>query len=283
MRNYERIEKAIRFLDENYQHQPSLQEVAKQLHLSRFHLQRMFKEWAGVSPKKFLQFISLAHARNLLRENRTLDDVSYNTGLSGTGRLHDLFVNIVSMTPGEFKEGGNGLNIEYQFYDSLFGKTLIASTSKGVCFLSFVTDENRAVKELLDEYPKAEFTQNSSNYQLEVFEFLQDHQKNPDEITLHLSGTPFQLNIWKALLTIPSGCLRTYSDIAEQIDKPKANRAVGSAIGKNPVSFIIPCHRVIRSTGAIGNYRWGSVRKKAMIGWEGAKIQAIEQINLNPD
>ncbi|MEX0823669.1 MAG: methylated-DNA--[protein]-cysteine S-methyltransferase [Balneolaceae bacterium] len=283
MRNYERIEKAIRFLDENYQHQPSLQEVAKQLHLSRFHLQRMFKEWAGVSPKKFLQFISLAHARKLLRENRTLEDVSYNTGLSGTGRLHDLFVNIVSMTPGEFKEGGNGLNIEYQFYDSLFGKALIASTSKGVCFLSFVSDDKRVVKELFDEYPKAEFTEKSTVFHQDALEFLQRHQEDPSEITLHLSGTPFQLNVWKALLTIPSGSLRTYSDIAEQIDNPKANRAVGSAVGKNPVSFIIPCHRVIRSTGVIGNYRWGSVRKKAMIGWEGAKNQASGKINLNSD
>lgn len=282
MKNYERIEKAIRFLDENYQHQPSLQEVAKQLHLSRFHLQRMFKEWAGVSPKKFLQFISLSHARKLLRENRTLEDVSYNTGLSGTGRLHDLFVNIVSMTPGEFKDGGHGLNIEYQFYDTLFGKALIASTAKGVCFLSFVTDEKRAVNELIEEYPKAEFAKKSSVYQQEALGFLKDHRENPAEITLHLSGTPFQLNVWKALLTIPAGSLQTYSSIAEKINNPKANRAVGSAVGKNPVSFIIPCHRVIRSTGVIGNYRWGSVRKKAMIGWEGAHFQSLETLN-RPD
>jgi AraC family transcriptional regulator of adaptative response/methylated-DNA-[protein]-cysteine methyltransferase len=270
MTDFERIQKAIEFIHTNFQQQPDLDEIAKEVYLSPFHFQRLFKDWAGVSPKKFLQYTSLQHAKKLL-EHHTITDTAYETGLSGSGRLHDLFINIEGMTPGEYKNGGEQLHINYSFAESPFGNIIVASTAKGVCHLAFADDEQFALQQLQAQFPKAKFKQVVDTIQQNaLFIFTQDW-KNLSQIKLHLKGTPFQLKVWEALLKIPMGDVSTYSLIANHINNPKASRAVGSAVGDNPVAFLIPCHRVIRSTGAFGQYHWGSIRKTAMIGWEAAK------------
>lgn len=270
MSDYERIEKAIIYLKENFREQPGLDEVARQVHVSPFHFQRMFKEWAGVSPKKFLQYISLEHAKKMLQQNSTLEDVSFETGLSGTGRLHDLFINIEGMTPGEYKNEGEQLCINYSFAVTPFGNILVASTGKGICHLAFANDLAQALQQLRMKFKKASFTQITDTIQQNaLFVFTQDW-KNLSEIKLHLKGTAFQLKVWEALLKIPMGGLCTYAGIAQTIGNAKASRAVGTAIGNNPVAFLIPCHRVIQSTGVLGQYHWGSNRKTAIIGWEAA-------------
>lgn len=271
MNDYERIEKAIIYLKENFREQPDLDEVAKQVHISPFHFQRMFKEWAGVSPKKFLQYISLEHAKKMLQQNHSLADTSFETGLSGTSRLHDLFINIEGMTPGEFKNDGEQLHINYSFAESPFGNIIVASTAKGICHLAFANDPIQALQQLQMKFKKASFTQITDTIQQNaLFVFTQDW-KNLSKIKLHLKGTAFQLKVWEALLKIPMGGLSTYSGIAQTIGNTKASRAVGTAIGDNPVAFLIPCHRVIQSTGVIGQYHWGSSRKTAIIGWEAAR------------
>lgn len=270
MTDYERIKKAIEFIHANFQQQPDLDAVAKEVYLSPFHFQRLFKEWAGVSPKKFLQYISLQHAKKLL-QHHTVMDAAYETGLSGSGRLHDLFISIEGMTPGEYKNGGEQLHINYSFAETPFGNIIVASTSKGICHLAFADDEKEALQQLQTQFPKAQFRQVVDTIQQNaLFIFTQDW-KNLSKIKLHLKGTAFQIKVWEALLKIPLGDVSTYSLIANNINNPKASRAVGSAIGDNPVAFLIPCHRVIRSTGDFGQYHWGSIRKTAMIGWEAAK------------
>jgi len=271
MTDYERIKKAIEYIQVNFQQQPDLDAVAKEVYLSPFHFQRLFKEWAGVSPKKFLQYISLQHAKKLLADH-TVMDAAYETGLSGSSRLHDLFISIEGMTPGEYKNGGEQLNINYSFAESPFGNIIVASTPKGICHLAFADDENEALKQLQVQFPNATFKQVVDAIQQNaLFIFTQDW-KNLSKIKLHLKATPFQIKVWEALLKIPMGDVSTYSSIANQIESPNASRAVGSAIGDNPVAFLIPCHRVIRSTGEFGQYHWGSTRKTAMIGWEAAKV-----------
>jgi len=270
MTDFERIKKAIEFIHANFQQQPDLDEIAKEVYLSPFHFQRLFKDWAGVSPKKFLQYISLQHAKKLL-QNHTIIDAAYETGLSGSGRLHDLFINIEGMTPGEYKNGGEQLGINYSFAESPFGNIIVASTEKGICHLAFADDETDALKQLQAQFPKAQFKQVVDILQQNaLFIFTQDW-KNLSKIKLHLKGTPFQIKVWEALLKIPMGDVSTYSFIANKINNPNASRAVGTAIGDNPVAFLIPCHRVIRSTGDFGQYHWGSIRKTAMLGWEAAK------------
>jgi AraC family transcriptional regulator of adaptative response/methylated-DNA-[protein]-cysteine methyltransferase len=274
MTDYERIEMAIHYLRENFTQQPDLDKVAKQVHVSPFHFQRMFKEWAGVSPKKFLQYISTEHAKTLLKQNLSLNEVSFETGLSGSSRLHDLFIAIEGMTPGEYKNGGEQLQINYSFAESPFGNIIVASTAKGVCHLAFANDEKAAFDELQRLFPNAAFRQMVDTIQQNaLFIFTQDW-KNLSNIKLHLKGTAFQLKVWQALLKIPLGGLSTYSSIATATGNPNASRAVGTAIGDNPVAFLIPCHRVIKSTGSIGQYHWGSNRKTAIIGWESAKAYA---------
>jgi AraC family transcriptional regulator of adaptative response/methylated-DNA-[protein]-cysteine methyltransferase len=271
MTDYERIKKAIEFIRSNFQQQPDLDAVAKEVYLSPFHFQRLFKDWAGVSPKKFLQYISLQHAKKLLHEH-TVSDAAYETGLSGSGRLHDLFINIEGMTPGEYKNGGEQLQINYSFAETPFGNIIVASTTKGICHLAFADDEKDALQQLQLQFPNAQFRQVVDTIQQNaLFIFTQDW-KDLSKIKLHLKGTPFQIKVWEALLKIPMGDVSTYSGIATSINNPNASRAVGTAIGDNPVAFLIPCHRVIRSTGDFGQYHWGSIRKTAMIGWEAAKI-----------
>jgi len=271
MTDYERIKKAIEFIRSNFQQQPDLDAVAKEVYLSPFHFQRLFKDWAGVSPKKFLQYISLQHAKKLLHQH-TVSDAAYETGLSGSSRLHDLFISIEGMTPGEYKNGGEQLQINYSFAETPFGNIIVASTKKGICHLAFADDEKEALIQLQLQFPKAQFRQVVDTIQQNaLFIFTQDW-KDLSKIKLHLKGTPFQIKVWEALLKIPMGDVSTYSGIANTINNPNASRAVGTAIGDNPVAFLIPCHRVIRSTGDFGQYHWGSVRKTAMIGWEAAKV-----------
>lgn len=270
--NYQRIEKAIAYIRGNFKGQPSLDEIAAAVHLSPFHFQRLFTEWAGVSPKKFIQYLSLEYAKDLLKHRgSTLLDTAYETGLSGTSRLHDLFINIEGMTPGEFKNGGEGLVINYCFAESPFGKVIVASTAKGVCHMFFEDDEAQALIDLENRFPRASYHQITDRFQQDALFIFQNDWKQLNQIKLHLAGTPFQIKVWESLLKIPMGGLNTYGDIAKSIEQPKAARAVGTAIGSNPVAFLIPCHRVIQVSGNIGGYMWRATRKSAIIGWEAAQ------------
>jgi len=270
--NYNRIAEAIDYIKANFKDQPNLDEVAEKVHLSPFHFQRLFSEWAGTSPKKFLQYTSIEHAKKLLKENHaTISETAFETGLSGTSRLHDLFVNIEGMTPAEYKNGGKNLEINYSFAESPFGNIVVASTSKGVCFMAFAEDEIAGLIALKDKFPNASFTQKLDLVQQNALFIFQNDWSKLSEIKLHLKGTDFQLKVWETLLKIPMGQLSTYGSIAQQIQKPNASRAVGTAIGSNPVAFLIPCHRVIQSSGIFGGYMWGNTRKTAIIGWEGAQ------------
>lgn len=272
--NYTRIAEAIEYIRSHFKEQPNLDEVAKKVHLSPFHFQRLFSEWAGTSPKKFLQYISVQHAKKLLKEEQaTLFDTAYETGLSGTSRLHDLFINIEGMTPAEYKNGAKSLDINYSFAESPFGNLIVASTVKGVCFMGFYEDEPTAFAALQAHFPHAQFSRKLDMIQQNALFIFQNDWSKLHEIKLHLKGTDFQLKVWETLLKIPMGQLATYGTIAQKIGNPNASRAVGTAIGSNPVAFLIPCHRVIQSTGTFGGYMWGPTRKTAMIGWEGAKTQ----------
>ncbi|HET8737263.1 MAG TPA: methylated-DNA--[protein]-cysteine S-methyltransferase [Pricia sp.] len=270
--NYNRIAEAIEYIKNNFKEQPNLDEVAQKVNLSPFHFQRLFSEWAGTTPKKFLQYISLGHAKKLLKDQQaTLFDTAFETGLSGTGRLHDLFINIEGMTPAEYKKGGKNLSVKYSFAESPFGNLIVASTPKGVCYMAFNDDETNALNDLKQKFPNATFERKLDVIQQNALFIFQNDWSKLSEIKLHLRGTDFQLKVWETLLKIPSGQLSTYGHIAGQIGNPNASRAVGTAIGNNPVAFLIPCHRVIQSTGKIGGYMWGNTRKTAIIGWESAK------------
>ncbi|ENU22421.1 hypothetical protein F993_02870 [Acinetobacter proteolyticus] len=274
-RNYERIAQAIDYIQQNFQQQPQLDEVAAHIHLSPAHFQRLFTEWVGTSPKKFLQYISVEHAKKILKQEQgSIFDATFATGLSSTSRLHDLFIQIEGMTPAEYKHGGQSLTIHYQFAETLFGEVLIASTHKGICALSFVDNRIDALMQLTAQFPQAEFIEQIDAFQQSALALFQKDQLQLAEIKLHLKGTEFQLKVWQSLLKIPMGQLSTYGELAKAIQHPKAARAVGTAIGSNPVAFLIPCHRVIQSTGAFGGYEWGALRKTALIGWEGVQTHA---------
>lgn len=271
MTDYERITNAILFIKEHFKQQPSLVEVARHVHLSPYHFQRTFKRWAGVSPKKFLQYISLQHSKALLKQNASLFDASYETGLSGTGRLHDTFITIEGMTPGEYKNGGAELAINFSYAESPFGDLIVASTPKGICHMAFIEDEEEGMLVLRRLFPNALFTQKVDLLQQSALRVFTDDWSDLNRVRLHLKGTPFQLRVWETLMRIPLGNLSTYGAIGRGLQMPGSSRAVGSAIGDNPVAYLIPCHRVIRSSGVIGDYHWGSVRKTAIIGWEAAR------------
>lgn len=271
--NYDRIAKAIDYIKNNFKKQPSLDEIAENINLSPFLFQRLLTEWTGTSPQKFLRYISVEYAKRMLKVDHqvTLFNTSNDTGLSNTSRLHDLFISIEGMRPAEFQQGGRTLSIYFQFADSPFGKLIIASTRKGICHMAFNDDENVALANLKAKFPNAEFQNKSDRIHQNALAIFQNDWNQLPLIKLHLKGTDFQLKVWEALLKIPMGQLTTYSSIAHQIEKPNASRAIGTAIGRNPVAFLIPCHRVIRSTGTFGGYMWGNTRKTAIIGWEGAK------------
>lgn len=267
---YDKVAAALGYIDEHLTEQPDLATIAKAVGVSPYHFQKIFSEWAGVSPKKYLQFLSLNYAKTLL-PNQNLADTAYDVGLSGTGRLHELFVNIEGMTPGEYKNGGENLAINYHFAATHFGDIFVASTAKGVCHLTFADTRETALAELQQRFPNAYFIEQSDKFQHAALSVFHCNWQDLSQVKLHLKGTAFQLNVWNALLKIPNGRLSTYGVLAKQLDNPNACRAVGTAIGKNPVAFLIPCHRVIQSSGHIGQYRWDNVRKKAIIGWEAAQ------------
>lgn len=271
--DYQRIAKAIEYIQSNFKLQPNLDEVAEKVNLSPAHFQKIFTDWAGTSPKKFLQFISLEHAKSLLKEEKAnLFDAALETGLSSTSRLHDLFVNIEGMSPAEYKNGGKNLNINYSFSESPFGEIMTASTGKGVCYMAFAENKENALRDLVNKFPNASFFEKQDEFQQNALSIFTKDWSELGAIKLHLKGTDFQLKVWESLLTIPMGKLSTYGNLAREIGSPKASRAVGTAIGSNPVAFLIPCHRVIQSTGKIGGYMWGSDRKQMMIGWESSKV-----------
>ncbi|MFN2439787.1 MAG: bifunctional helix-turn-helix domain-containing protein/methylated-DNA--[protein]-cysteine S-methyltransferase [Chitinophagaceae bacterium] len=245
-----------------------MDDIAEKIHLSPFHFQRLFTEWAGVSPKKFLQFISVEHAKNILKNKQaSLFDAAFETGLSGTSRLHDLFINIEGMTPGEFKNGGENLLINYSYAESPFGNILVASTAKGICHMAFAEEAQEALNVLQKKFPNAKYKQMVDLIQQNALYIFTYDWRKLNQIKLHLKGTDFQVKVWETLLKIPIAQLSTYGNIAKQISIPGASRAIGSAIGNYPVAFLITCHPVIQSTGLFGEYRGGSIRKTAMIGW----------------
>lgn len=273
--DYERIAEAIRYLRTHYKNQPNLDTIAGHVNVSPYHFQRMFQEWAGITPKRFLQYLSLEHARQILKDTRiTLSDAAIETGLSGTSRLYDLFIKIEGMTPGEYQNGGEALTIRYSYSNTPFGRVLVASTHKGICAMSFTNQDSEQIPEVLAvRYPNATFRHETDEAQRNALSIFGQDWTKLREIKLHLKGSAFQLRVWETLLTIPLAGLTTYADLASQAGYAGASRAVGTAIGKNPVAFLIPCHRVIRSTGETGQYFWGEDRKKAIIGWEAARVK----------
>src|SRR5437773_2894597 len=272
MNDYERVANVIRFLDRHHTEQPDLNQLAAAAGLSPFHFHRLFSTWAGVTPKDFLQCLTLEHVKQLLLNGNNVFDVALDAGLSGPGRLHDLCVTLEAASPGEMKNGGAGMQIGYGFAETPFGEALIAETKRGICQLSFVDGKGRnAARDLLmSQWPNAKLNRNDARIgELSATIFTQGREGTSRRpLRAFVRGTSFQLRVWRALLRVPSGTLTTYGRLAEAIGQSKAARAVGSAVGANPISFIIPCHRVIRETGALGNYGGGWLRKRAMVGWE---------------
>lgn len=273
--DYARIEAAIAFIRQRYRDQPSLEEIAAHVNLSPYHFQRMFRRWAGVSPKQFVQYLSVEHAKRILRQTRaTLLDATCEVGLSGTGRLHDLFVSIEGMTPGEYKNGGEALSINYSFAPTPFGEVIIASTDKGICHLAFTTGGcGEALERLKADFPNAAYAEATDTHQQNALSVFGRDRGGPEEVRLHLKATGFRLKVWEALLRVPGGGLTSYSDLAREAGSGGAQRAVGTAVGANPVALLIPCHRVIRATGEFGNYHWGEDKKAAIIAWEASSRQ----------
>lgn len=268
---YVRIAQAIQYIVDNHRSQPNLDEVAAAVHLSPAHFHRLFSEWAGTSPKKFLQYISLDYAKGLLSEKQaTLWDVTHELGLSSTSRLHDMFVVIEGMTPAQYKDAAQGIVIQYSFQQTPFGPAILGSTSRGVCYMAFGENEKAMLQELKLRFPQAQYTRATDEFQQRALGIFEPSKNDLQQIKLHLKGSEFQLKVWESLLRIPLGQVCTYGTIARQIGHPNAARAVGTAIGSNPVAYLIPCHRVIQSTGAFGGYMWGRARKAAIIGWEAA-------------
>ena len=277
--DYRRIAEAIAYIQQNHVSQPTLEEIAEKVNLSPFHFQRLFTRWAGVSPKKFLQYSTVQYAKCILSGGEaSLFEAAHASGLSGTGRLHDLFVNIEGMTPGEFKKKGEQLDVLYAYALTLFGEVLIASTLKGICYIGFADDRRSAYEDLVSRFQNASFSEGSTAMHAEVLKVFGSDWTDLSKVKLHLKGTDFQLKVWEALLKIPSGAMSTYGGLAKSIDCPKASRAVGTAIGSNPIAFLIPCHRVIQSTGLVGGYMWGSDRKRVLLSWEAAQLE-INKVN----
>ncbi len=273
--DYARIEQVIYFLEKNASRQPTLAEIAESVHLSEFHFQRLFTRWVGISPKRFLQFITKEHAKQLLAHSSSLLEATYQLGLSSPGRLHDLFVTWEAVTPGEYKQRGLGLTIRYGFHSTPFGEVLLGSTDRGICNLSFVMPAGRAdaLAALRRGWPNANLIEDPSATQpLVAAIFRRSSPGNGGPLHVYLSGTSFQLKVWEALLRIPSGSVVSYRDIAGYLGDPRASRAVGNALAHNPVAVLIPCHRVIHSLGEFGNYHYGEARKIALLGWEMAKL-----------
>ena len=272
--DYPRIETAIRYLADHVDEQPSLSAVASEVGLSPFHLQRVFKRWAGISPKRLLQLLTVEHAKELLDESSNVLDAAYETGLTGPARLHDHFVALEAVTPGEYKRGGVGLEILYGVHDSPFGEMFLAQTARGICRLTFPAKGEAAERDwLAQRWPGAEIRRDPRTTAATARRVF-DLAPKDEPLRLLVQGTNFQTAVWRALLEIPEGAVSTYSRIAEAIGRPRAVRAVGNAVGANPISYLIPCHRVLREVGALGGYRWGPERKQAILAWESARLEA---------
>ncbi len=282
--NYQRIEQAILYLEKNFQRQPELDEVAGQVHLSPFHFQRIFTEWAGISPKRFLQFLTVDFLKEKLTESKNLVEAAESAGLSGQSRVYDLFTTLEAVTPQEYKLKGSGIRIEYGIHETPFGTCLIGVTERGICWLSFIQpDEDvfRGIGEMKQHWNNSVFHQNDAYTKSFVQKIFpsplplaqgRGMSEGPGErLHVFVKGTNFQIKVWEALLKIPMGQVTTYQGIAQQIQSPKAMQAVGSAVGSNHIAYLIPCHRVIRKDGILGEYRWNSTRKKGIIGWEMAQ------------
>ncbi|MDZ7823458.1 MAG: bifunctional helix-turn-helix domain-containing protein/methylated-DNA--[protein]-cysteine S-methyltransferase [Ahrensia sp.] len=275
--DYEKIAKVISLISENYRDQPSLQELSANVGMEATALQKLFSRWAGLSPKAFLQAVTIDHARKLLADDLPLLDAAYEVGLSGPSRLHDLFVTHEAMSPGEVKTGGAGLVIHYGFHASPFGVALIMVTARGLAGLAFSDSDRGGQKAAFDDmarrWPAAKFQQDlsaTSPYAARIFEPTNWRDDQPLRIVL--IGTDFQVDVWEALLKIPMGRALPYSKIAQDIGRPKASRAVGAAVGANPISFVVPCHRAMGKSGALTGYHWGLTRKRAMLGWEAGQL-----------
>ena len=278
--DFSRIERIVHLLVENYREQPTLAAMAAHANLSEFHFQRLFSRWAGVSPKKFVQYLTLEHAKQCLANADTILDASYASGLSGSSRLHDLFVRHESLTPGEYRKAGAGLLMRYDFVETPFGEAVVAATDRGVCGLAFTSgDRATALAELMQRWPRADVVRDAgflAAYANQLQRQESRSKQGSHELRMVLGGTAFQLQVWEALLRIPPGARVTYQQIADRIGSPKAVRAVANAIGRNPVAWLIPCHRVIRSSGALGGYHWGEARKAAMLGWESSRLKTSD-------
>jgi len=271
--DYERIEKAILYLEGNFRGHPSLGDVAREVGLSEYHFHRLFTRWAGISPKRFLQFLTAEYARGLLRESPSVLEAAYGSGLSGPGRLHDLIVNVYAVTPGELKGEGAGLTIRYGVHPSPFGDCFVAITGKGICALSFLPGRSaeEALEELRSRWRRARLVEDPKGTKPVTDRvFDPSRREGASPLNVIVKGTNFQVKVWEALVRIPPGRAASYEAIAARIDAPDAVRAVGNAVARNPVAFLIPCHRVIRKTGVFGGYRWGPARKKAILAWEAA-------------
>lgn len=276
---YERIAIAIAFMRQNHLNQPDLATVAQQVHLSEYHFQRLFTRWAGISPKRFLQYLTVEYAKSKIAETSNLLDLSVDSGLSSPGRLHDLFVKLEAMSPGEFKAGGMGLQIWYGIHQTPFGECLIATTSRGICNLHFLDTSSQEVAEhsLRLEWSKADIIQDQQATQEICDRVFKPVVSNSKPLVLFVKGTNFQIQVWRALLKVPFGGITTYQSLAEAMGRPTAARSVGNALGRNPVGYLIPCHRVIRESGELGGFRWGLERKTVLLGWEASQYQETRQ------
>lgn len=278
-RYYTTIEKALLFIQQQQLEQPALADIAAHCAMSEYHFQRVFKTWAGVSPKRFLQCLTREQCRLRLIKGESLIDSSAGAGLSGAGRLHDLLVNLEAVTPGEIKSGGEHLRILWGVHPTPFGPCFIACTQRGIHQLEFLPwqpchkEPRNTLRKLREQWPHAEITRDDTHTALPIQQLFagQPHRDRGPQLTLWLRGSPFQFKVWEALLKIPAGRVCSYGELAAAIGQPAAARAVGSAVAKNPVAILIPCHRVIRNMGVIGNYRWGEIRKQALLGWEGTR------------
>jgi AraC family transcriptional regulator of adaptative response/methylated-DNA-[protein]-cysteine methyltransferase len=283
LEDYQRIAAAIAFLQAHYHDQPDLAAVAQHIHLSEAHFQRLFTRWAGISPKRFLQYLTVEYAKSKIADTANLLDLTMAAGLSSPGRLHDLFVSLEAMSPGEYKTGGAGLEITYGIHPTRFGRALVAMTARGVCNLMFLDVPGAAARdagaaELRRLWPKATLRYDPAAT-VPVGDRLLNPLENPKPISLWVKGTNFQIQVWRSLLQLPPGSLSTYRQIAQHIGRPTASRAVGNAIGSNPVALLIPCHRVIRESGELGGYRWGLPRKSALLTWEASRADSDKSAN----
>ena len=271
--HYARIERAIRFIEDNRLDQPGLDEIAAGVGMSPFHLQRVFTAWAGVSPKLFLRYVTLDHAREALTDARPVLDAALDVGLSGPGRLHDLSVTLEAATPGEIGAGGRGLDIRYGLHDGPFGRFLVAATERGVCRIAFEQEGENPVAALAEAWPNARLVEDDAHtWRIAGEALARGIDTGASPIRLWARGTNFQIKVWEALLRVPAGRLVSYGDIARAVGRPRASRAVGQAVGANPIAVLIPCHRAIRASGRFETgYRWGSARKRALIAWEAAR------------